>query len=745
MAYEMQVYAADTAQRIVPGAGRRKFEIERYQNMKLWIDNTRIEGEEGQSVLDAALAAGIYIPHICSHPDLEAQGGCKLCVVEIDGAKPVTACTTPAAEGMHVVTKSETLDQIRRMSLQFMLAGHPQCTGCRSFGNCEFQALHQYLGAVAHPEMREVHKSAARLVTNNPLIDRDMNRCIQCGRCVRACQELRGVKAIGYRKREDTGETYVGTTGDLSLAASGCRFCGACVEVCPTGALQDKEGGFPTGLPKDEALIPCEAECPAHINIPGYLRMIGAGEYGKAVGIIREKVPFPHSLGYVCTSYCQKGCKRKGLNGAVNIRAMKRFAAEHDETREWEEAYLKTAPATGKTVAVIGGGPCGLTAAFYLAKKGHSVTVLEQNPACGGMLRYGIPAYRLPKEDVQAEIDVIARAGVKLVTGQKVTDIRQVKQENDAVLLAAGASEGKLIPVKNRNMEQCTTAVALLRDIALGKETSPHIGPGTKVLIYGGGNVAFDAARSCRRLGAQVRLVCLEARDEMTADEEEIREALEEGVEIYPGRSNDGFLQDENGRVTGLSCYEITSFRFGALGLETEKKEGTDHIIPCNVAVFAAGQKTGLDAGFGLALNEFGYPVDPKTGKSGIQTSIPGVFAAGDVVTGTKAVIDAIAAGREAASKMDLFLGGDGKIEEQLVKLPPEGPYLGQMDGFAELPRNEEMLAPLPERVCSFGKVDLNYTREQAKAEADRCLKCPLRTQIQETKLWTAYGNEKGE
>lgn len=712
--------------------------------MKLMIDNVMIEAKEGQSILRAALAAGIYIPHICSHPDLEAQGGCKLCVVEIDGASPVTACTTLAAEGMRVVTKSETLDKIRRMSLQFMLAGHPQCTGCRSFGNCEFQALHQYLGAVAHPEMREVHKTAARLDTMNPLIDRDMNRCIQCGRCVRACEKMRGVGALTYRKKEDTGETYVGTKGDLSLAASGCRFCGACVEVCPTGALQDKEGIFPSGLPREQALIPCTAECPAHIDIPGYLRMTGAGEYGKAVGVIREKVPFPHALGYVCTSYCQKVCKRKGLNGAVNIRAMKRFAVEHDKTREWEEAYLKTAPATGKTAAVIGGGPCGLTAAFYLAKKGHSVTVLEQNPDCGGMLRYGIPAYRLPKEDVQAEIDVIARAGVTLVTGQKVTDVCKVKEGYDAVLVATGASKGKMIPVKNMVKDRCTTALALLYDIALGRETTPHIGKDTQVLVYGGGNVAFDAARSCRRLGAQVRLVCLEARDQMTADEEEIREALEEGVEIYPGRSNDGFLQDKNGNMIGLSCYEITSFRFGPLGLETEKKEGTDHVIPCDTVVFAAGQKTGLDAGFGLELNPLGYPIDPKTGKSGIQTSVPGVFAAGDVVTGTKAVIDAIAAGREAASRIDRALGGDGNIEEELVKLPEEDPCLGKIEGFAELPRNDGALASGKDRLYSFEKVDLNFTEKQARDEAARCLKCPLRTRIQETKLWTAYEDEKG-
>ena len=159
----------------------------------LWIDNVQIEAEEGQSVLNAALDAGIYIPHICSHPDLEPQGGCKLCVVEIDGAEPVTSCTTTVAEGMHVVTKTEQLDRLRRGSMNFMFAGHPgDCGGCRSFGNCELQALFQYLNASVNPSMRHVTKKTTKINTVNPLIDREMERCIQCGRCVRACRDLPG-------------------------------------------------------------------------------------------------------------------------------------------------------------------------------------------------------------------------------------------------------------------------------------------------------------------------------------------------------------------------------------------------------------------------------------------------------------------------------------------------------------------------------------------------------------------------
>ena len=710
--------------------------------VNLWIDGVQVTAEEGTSVLNAALDAGIYVPHICSHPDLEPQGGCKLCVVEIDGEDaPLTSCTTKVAEGMKVRTKTDQLDRLRRASMNFMFAGHPgDCGGCRSFGNCELQALFQYLNASVNPSMRHIPKATTKINTVNPLIDREMERCIQCGRCVRVCQDIRGVKVLDYQKRED-GETYIGTLNDLPLDASGCRFCGACVEICPTGALQDREGVFRKDLKREEALIPCSAECPAHINIPQYIRMIAEGNYDAAVATIREKVPFPMSLGYVCTSYCQKQCKRKGLNGAVDIKGLKLFAAKHDETQSWKEQYIKAAPATGKTVAVVGGGPAGLTAAYYLAKKGHAVTLFERYPTCGGMLSYGIPAYRMPREETQKEVDLIAATGVKIVTNHTVTDVKALKADFDAVLVTVGASDGKIIPVANNNPAQETTAIDVLRDISLGKETTPKVGPGVKVLVYGGGNVAYDAARSCARLGADVTVVCLESREkgQMTADDEEIDQATEEGVKLYSGYSNTGFTQDENGNVTGLNCFAISNFKFGPNGLEVDRIPDSEVFIPCDVVIYASGQKTNLTEGFGLEINRPGYPVDPETGKSGFKTSVEGVYTAGDVITGTKSVISAIAGGREAAGQIDKILGGDGDIEEKLVDVPAPDPFIGQIEDFAELPRQCADITPCDERKCSFVRVDNNFTEEQAKAEAARCLKCPLRLQLHRNKLWTEY------
>ena len=208
------------------------------------------------------------------------------------------------------------------------------------------------------------------------------------------------------------GETYIGTENDLPLDASGCRFCGACIEVCPTGALQDREGVFKKDAgTREQYLIPCSLECPAHINIPDYLRMIREGRYSDAVGVIREKVPFPFVLGHICNHLCETGCKRSGLNGALAIRDLKRFAVEHDAEQTWKSrGFCK--PRSGKRIAVVGSGPCGLTAAYYLNKLGHDVTVFEKRPQLGGPMTSGIPAYRLPLDGVMAEIQYILDSGV---------------------------------------------------------------------------------------------------------------------------------------------------------------------------------------------------------------------------------------------------------------------------------------------------------------------------------------------
>ena len=702
--------------------------------IKLFVDGREIEAEERQTVLEAALSAGIYIPHLCTHPNLPVQAECNLCVVEIEGQEGhVCACETPVQEGLRVRTKSEELKRIRSVSLELMLAGHPKdCTGCKMYLRCELQAVMQYLGTV-HARMKEVPRRTNYINTENPLIVREMERCIQCGRCVRACQELRGVGILQYNELE--GETYVGTALDLSLVDSDCRFCGACVEVCPTGALQDAQGVFRTDLPKEEALVPCQAECPAHIDIPAYVHAVAEGDCTSAVAIIREKVPFPHALGYVCNNRCEDGCKRGKLNEPVSIRLLKRYAVEHDAQRTWQEQYLRCAPPTGRKVAVIGAGPCGMTAGFYLRKKGHDVTVFEKRKIPGGHMTGGIPEFRLPTEDVMREVELVRQTGVNIVCDCEVKNAAALREEYDAVLIAVGTSYGKkLNTLPGSDYAQVYTAVDLLR----ASRAREEMNLGETVCIIGGGNVAFDAARTLRRMGKAVNVVCLEP-EASQASPEERDQAVEEGVVLLDACESEMIVGTPE-RVTGLRIHRIEGFSFDpdTHALQTQVIPDSVQTIPCDSIVFAAGQVTGLTEQFGVELNRLGYPVDPATGRSGWLTSVEGVFAAGDAITGTKFIIDAIAGGREAAARMDRYLGGDGEIEEQYVSRKRE-PRIGKLQGFPKLARESEALRCADERTHDLCPVSTGLTPEQAAREAGRCLLCDLRKDISAVRVWTEY------
>ncbi len=702
-------------------------------SLEIFIDKKSIQSQEGKSVLNAALEAGIYVPHLCSHPDLTPQGGCKLCVVEIEGEDgPVTACTTIVREGMRIKTDSAQLLSLRRASIEFMLAGHPHdCTSCRSYLNCELQALMQYL-SVAHSRMREIHKTTTRLNTNNPLISRDMERCIQCGRCVRACHELRGVGIIDYRKKND--ETYIGTQGDISLAQADCRFCSACVEVCPTGALRDEEGVFREDIPLKEALIPCSAQCPAHVDIPAYLRFIRQGKYSEAVSVIREKVPFALTLGYICSRFCEKGCKRTKLNDAVSICELKRFAVEHDMKELWRRNSFQK-PQTGKKLAIIGSGPAGLTAAYYLAKCGHEVTVFERMPVAGGIPATAIPSYRLPKDILKKEIEIIQQAGVTIKTGIDVSSVFELKEQGyDAILVAVGAAAGGKLSLPGSDLTGNLSALAFLQMVGLNREI-PQVAAGKKVVVLGGGSVAFDAARVARRFGASVSVVCLEKRDGIPADHEELEQALEENIHILAGKSSLA-IEGNEGRVTGIRIIDVSSFRFIEGCLEVKIIEGTEQLIECDTIIFATGQRPDISVGFGLELNRFGYPVcDRKT----FSTPVDRIYLAGDIVTGTKSVIDAINGGRKAAQEIDRYLGGDGDINETLVERLPAETDIGRQVGFAHIKRQNPGLLPGDERTCTFGCVDGGLSAEQADIEANRCLQCDLRTQITKNRMWNSY------
>lgn len=679
---------------------------------RITVDGRVVETREGQSILEAALDAGIYIPHICAHRDLAPAGVCRLCVVEVEGGEGlVTSCTTPAEDGMVVRTDTEQAKQVRRLAAELLLANHPaDCTACPVYLNCELQSLMQYL-EFTDARIRK-RKNLTSPVESNPLLVHDMVRCILCGRCVRACSEMRGVSALTFVKK---GDNYmVGTPHGESLADAGCKFCGACVEVCPTGSIRDQLKVFGKHQNKRAALVPCREACPAGIDIPRYVRLVKQGEEGAATAVVREKVPFPGTLGRVCDHPCELDCRRGDVNEPVAIRTIKCHASEHDDEAWKERGYRK--PPTGKRVAVVGAGPAGLTAAYYLAKSGHQVTVFEKEGSPGGQLRVGIPSYRLPQEVVDKEVEHIESAGVDIKCGTEVASVQSLRDEGyDAVLVAVGTHRGVRLPLPGSALP----GVFISTDFLRAANLSEPLPVGERVVVLGGGSVAFDCAGWARRLGAkEVTLVCLEPREAMRATVEDISEALEEGCGLENACTFDE-ITEEDGRVTGVRCRRVSTCTFDENGVpDICVEQDSDFVVPADTVIFAVGQRPDLDEQFGVRLGRGGRVA--VSGEAGVATETPGVFAAGDAVTGTLSVVSAIATGRGAASAIDRYLGGDGIIDEQLAPETPLDPWLGREEGYAARMRCEEVTA-----------------------EAERCLQCDLRLQISPIRFWGEYKSGK--
>jgi NADPH-dependent glutamate synthase beta subunit-like oxidoreductase/Pyruvate/2-oxoacid:ferredoxin oxidoreductase delta subunit len=734
------------------------------EQVNLTIDGTKVTANKGATVLEAALAAGIYIPALCAHPDLPAAigrkpavlifrgkesikndapdkefDGCGLCVVEIGGMPGLSkSCATIATEGMVVVTNSPKIQEHRRDRFSAIISTHPhycitcdQKEGCSPFedvcqrnvtvlerccpkrGACEIDKLTPLIG-IKEGTPRYTFKNLP-ILKDEPLIDRDYNLCINCTRCVRVCQDVRGIGVYGFVYRN--GEALVGTLAP-TLKESGCKFCGACVEVCPTGALMDR------GVEKAEreaALVPCKNTCPAAIDVPRYVRLIGLGKPAEALAVIREKVPFPNVLGNVCFHPCEAKCRRGQLDEPVSICTLKRFAAENDKG-VWQQ-NSRIAPATGKKVAVVGAGPAGLTVAYYLAKKGHAVIVFEALPEPGGMMRVGIPEYRLPKNILAAEMDEIRKAGVEIKTNSKVESVDELlKQGYNAVVLALGAHRGHKLGIPGDDSPQVIECVNFLREVNLGKK----INVGSRVAVIGGGNAAVDAARVALRLGAkEVEIVYRRTKAEMPAATEEIEGAIEEGVKItYLAAPSKVITAD--GKVK-LECLKMQLGETDDSGRRRpEPIPGSGYTKEYDTVIAAIGQMPDVPAGFGVEMargNTIKVNWDTLEAK-------PGVFAAGDAVSGPTSVIEAIAAGRKAATSVDRFLGGNGNIAETLIPHEKANPYLGKEEGFADRKRVAVPHLKAAERIGNFSRIALGFNADLALKEARRCLQCDLRFQI---------------
>ncbi len=457
----------------------------------------------------------------------------------------------------------------------------------------------------------------------------------------------------------------------------------------------------------------CRRACPAGIDVPRYIRLIADGKFSEALAVIRERIPFPSVCGRVCFAPCESACHVALISGPVSIRALKRFVAEQAEVSE-EPLPDRS---TGKSVAIVGSGPAGLTAAYHLAKRGHAVTVFEALPEPGGMMRFGIPAYRLPKNILRAEIERIESIGVKIKTNTRVDSLDSLFRDGfSAIFLAIGAQQGVKLGIEGEDNPRVMGCVSFLKHVNLGKEVEL----GNRVAVIGGSSAAIDAARTALRLGAkEVTIVYRRTRAEMLASPEEIEAALTEGVRTCflaaPSR-----IVGRDGEVE-LECIRTKLGKMDVSGRpRPEPVEGSEFSMSLDTVVVAIGQCALIPKEFNLPIGtENTIQVDPKT----LATSIEGVFAGGDAVSGPASVIEAIASGRQAAISIDKYLGGDGIIDESLAAyeeriLPAGFQPVGERIAPPSL--------PVDERLSGFHEVESSFSKDMAIREAKRCLRCDL-------------------
>ena len=459
--------------------------------------------------------------------------------------------------------------------------------------------------------------------------------------------------------------------------------------------------------------VPCVALCPAGVDIPGYIALTGEGRYADAVRLIRKDNPFPTTCGFICEHPCEARCRRNMVDDAVNIRGLKRFAADYAGFVDPPEC----APSTGKKVAALGGGPGGLSAAYYLQLMGHQTTVYEMLPKLGGMLRYGIPNYRLPKDRLDEDINAILKTGVEVKQGLKIgvdITIQELREQYDAVLITIGASTDKKLGLPGEDADGVLSAVQFLRSV--GKDEIIDL-TGKEVVVIGGGNVSMDAVRTAKRLGAKkVSILYRRRRNDMAALPGEIEGAVAEGIEIVTLKAPASLNVGEDHKIHGIYATPqmISAIRDGRASVKPTGEP--DVYIPCDVLIKAIGQD--IESGH---FEKAGIPVSRGkivTLKSGAFENMPGVFAGGDCSSGPASVIKAIAAAKVVAANIDEYLGYHHEITSG-VEIPEASLKDKTPCGRVNLMEREA-----GERVCDFEAVEKCMTEKEAKQEAGRCLRC---------------------
>jgi formate dehydrogenase alpha subunit len=637
----------------------------------LKIDGENVKARLGQTILEAARSSGIYIPSLCHYPGLKPlpqvipDEACQLCVVEANG-NIVLSCVTPVSGRMTVKTKTPKIRELQQKKLLAILARQPTDI-CFGKIDCELQKAIDYTGLKEIPV--RVSRSLAPL-EDNPFFVRDSSFCILCNRCLRVCDEIRGLGVI-------------------------------------------------------EPAFPCYKACPAGIDVPRYIRLIARGRPSASLAVIREKVPFPAVLGRVCAAPCQKECRRGlDVDETIQIRILKRFAADNGDDSWKKQATVL--PSTGKSVAVVGAGPAGLTCAYYLAKLGHKVAVFEALPEPGGMMRVGIPEYRLPRNILRDEIREIETTGVEIRLNTRVESLDSLLEQGyQAIFLAIGAHKEMKLGVEGEDLPGVIGCVEFLRRFNLGEKVKV----GNRVGVIGGGNVAIDSARAALRLGAKrVTIFYRRTKNEMPAQPEEVDQALEEGVEIIFLVAPSQIFKEQ-----GNLKLELIRMELGEPDASGRRRpvpiKGSEFTAELDTLIAAIGEQPDVPAGFRVEVGK-GNIVKANPD---LSTSREGVFAGGDCESGPALVINAIAAGRKAAQSIDRYLGGKGDITEHLVPAEEAMAWLEEVPTGGRL-ATISYLAP-PTRIESLSEVEQGMDWETAVAEAQRCLQCHAITPLNKLTL----------
>jgi len=569
------------------------------------LNDKKAEVEAGTTILEAAEKHGIEVPTLCHDPRLEPTAACRLCLVEVEGARgPMPACSTPVTEGMVVRTKTDDLTSIRCMALELLLSDH--------YGDC---------------------------------------------------------------------------------------------------------------------IAPCKLACPAGVDVQGYIALIANGEYQEAIKLIKKTLPLPLVIGRVCPRFCETKCRRNLLEGPVAIDALKRFVADYD--MDGGQPYTpEPKPATGHKVAVIGGGPAGLSAAYYLALEGHEVTIFEANPKLGGMLRYGIPEYRLPKEILDKEIASITKLCREVHTNAslgKDFTIESLRAEGyEAIFVGLGAQANQKMRIEGEDSPGVLSGIGFLKDVTLGKK----VALGDRVVVIGGGNTAIDVARTALRLGAkEVTIAYRRSRDEMPANKEEVEQAEEEGVRIQILTAPVNVSACTGETAGSMECIRMVLGEPDSSGRRRpEPVAGSEFTMKVDTVIVAIGQAldaAGLDEDGQVEFNKRGYiTVNNET----METSVEGVFSGGDCTSGPATVVEALAAGRRAATSIDQYLNGEAITPEAKPYNCGKGELkdidLSEYDDVERISRTEMPVLEAEERKKNFDQIELGLTEEIAKQEAERCLAC---------------------